>query len=280
MGSKPHPQAAEALAWLREDLRRESGNKARTWAAIRATLSDESHASAAVSVAVSEASKRSRSAVRLGFVASCCAAMAAFAVLSFGIGYELGSERLWVVADDRAPAARVDARAGLERPVSRSTTRPLAALEAVPEPEEWQSEDRPVQEAPMPPSPLEAPSRLERVVAGERHRTSEASVSVKRTKQRRAEPMRGDLEAEMKLVTRAAAAWEAGERTLASDLLRAHLRRFPGGQMAPERRALQILISCGPEPSTKAKRRAQTFLQRHPNSPYAKRIRSNCRVGD
>lgn len=64
----------------------------------------------------------------------------------------------------------------------------------------------------------------------------------------------------------------ASDPATSLDLLRAHLRRFPAGQLAAERDYLTIdaLVRLGRRDEARAQ--AHAFLLRHPASPYAKEL--------
>ncbi len=79
---------------------------------------------------------------------------------------------------------------------------------------------------------------------------------------------------ELTMLDEARAAVTAGDPARALSVLDDYARRFPRGALGPEASVLRIvaLVAAGDRPA--AARVAQSFLQGHPNSPYAQRIES------
>jgi hypothetical protein len=61
-------------------------------------------------------------------------------------------------------------------------------------------------------------------------------------------------------------------------LVNDHERRFPIGMLAPEREAARALALCTGTNLFDAARIGQAFLDAHPRSPLAGRVRETCRI--
>jgi hypothetical protein len=66
------------------------------------------------------------------------------------------------------------------------------------------------------------------------------------------------------------------QRTLA--LAREHELHFPHGILVPERDGARALALCASSASAAATKIGQAFLDTHPGSPLAARVRSACSV--
>ena len=84
------------------------------------------------------------------------------------------------------------------------------------------------------------------------------------------------LAEEIRLVSDAAAAINAGRNTRAQKLLRTHRERFPEGVMAQERNGLEIIALCKQGKQAAAESRYKTFKKHSPTAPILLRIKSVC----
>ena len=66
----------------------------------------------------------------------------------------------------------------------------------------------------------------------------------------------------------------AREPKAALDTLALYTRTFLRGALAEEAAALRVEALVASGDATEARRAAAAFLERHPNSPYAQRVRS------
>lgn len=83
------------------------------------------------------------------------------------------------------------------------------------------------------------------------------------------------LDAEVRLIAAAERALEAGDARAAVERTREHARQHPEGQLAVERRAIELAARCQlGEPGAEAD--AQAFLRRHGQAPAAATVRSRC----
>jgi len=89
------------------------------------------------------------------------------------------------------------------------------------------------------------------------------------------EPTSDDLRGEQELLARGWQALAAGQAEAAVRDAGEHARRFPGGLLAPERRALEAAATCADAPERGAEL-ARAFLADHPRSPLARRVRDSC----
>lgn len=88
-------------------------------------------------------------------------------------------------------------------------------------------------------------------------------------------PEPGTLLEELRLLRRAQVHIKRGQLEEAVSVLEEHARRFPEGQVAEERQALQAITWCKlgrPE----GREAAEAFLQAHPASPQAPRVKLAC----
>lgn len=88
-------------------------------------------------------------------------------------------------------------------------------------------------------------------------------------------PEPGTLLEELRLLRRAQVHIKRGQLEEAVSVLEEHARRFPDGQVAEERQALQAITWCKlgrPE----GREAAKAFLQAHPASPQAPRVKLAC----
>ncbi|HEY2746700.1 MAG TPA: hypothetical protein VGL86_18855 [Polyangia bacterium] len=112
-----------------------------------------------------------------------------------------------------------------------------------------------------------------------------AAAEVPSSPSRRAEPHRGahraelaaehhsDLAAERALLIDARAAMQAADAPRALALLDDHARRFAGGQLAEERDALRVAALWLAGDHDGARRRADEFARRHPDSLFLPSVR-------
>jgi hypothetical protein len=84
------------------------------------------------------------------------------------------------------------------------------------------------------------------------------------------------LEAETRLLREAHDALQAGQPGRALDLLDEQSQAYAGGQLVEERAAARVLALCKAGRPEEAQAAAARFLQEHPHSPLADRVRSAC----
>jgi hypothetical protein len=84
------------------------------------------------------------------------------------------------------------------------------------------------------------------------------------------------LAQEIALVREAQAALAAGDATTALGKLAEHERRFPQGALGEERAAAQVFALCGSGRKAEGQAKARRFLEQHPASPLAARVRAAC----
>ncbi|HEX6836980.1 MAG TPA: outer membrane protein assembly factor BamD [Polyangia bacterium] len=82
-----------------------------------------------------------------------------------------------------------------------------------------------------------------------------------------------DLAAERSLLTDARSALQSGDTARALTILTAHARRFPRGQLAEERDALEIVALARAGDQPRARARAEEFVRRHPHSLFLPSVR-------
>jgi hypothetical protein len=87
---------------------------------------------------------------------------------------------------------------------------------------------------------------------------------------------RDDLPAELRWIERAQSALAAHDPAAAQAALRSHGRLFPHGHLAEEREALAVQVLCASGRADEARRAAAAFVERHPTSPQAARVRRTC----
>jgi len=85
-----------------------------------------------------------------------------------------------------------------------------------------------------------------------------------------------ELLAELALVREARHALRDDRPARALELLDAHARAFPAGQMREDRHALRIEALCAAGKAPQARAEAQLFLQAFPGSAHAQRVRASC----
>lgn len=86
------------------------------------------------------------------------------------------------------------------------------------------------------------------------------------------------LAAEVELITAAKTALDAGDPDAALARLADHARRFPIGQLANERRGYRAIALCEAGKPAAGRGEARVFLDAHPGSPLATRVRRACEV--
>jgi hypothetical protein len=89
----------------------------------------------------------------------------------------------------------------------------------------------------------------------------------------------GRLQDEIALLAEANAALRASDAPRALALLRDYDARFPHGMLREEVEASRIISHCQLTPGPAAAAAAAAFLDRHPASPLAPRVRSSCLQG-
>ncbi|MDH5673784.1 MAG: hypothetical protein OEZ06_16630 [Myxococcales bacterium] len=81
---------------------------------------------------------------------------------------------------------------------------------------------------------------------------------------------------ELTLIRIATAAVHRGQHGRALQALRDHARDFPSGALTQEREGLRVLALCGSDRLEAGRRARGLFLERHPHSPLAARVRNAC----
>lgn len=84
------------------------------------------------------------------------------------------------------------------------------------------------------------------------------------------------IQSEIELIRGAQKHLHRGEAGAALALLAEHARRFPGGVLAQERDASLVSALCQTGDVAGARRQAERFLQRSPQSPFAERVKQSC----
>lgn len=90
-------------------------------------------------------------------------------------------------------------------------------------------------------------------------------------------PVALDVAGEAAVLRRAKAAIERAAWDEAATALDAYAHEHPAGVLAPEARALQVVVACG-RGANNASARAEEHLQRHPDSPLRERIQRACAI--
>jgi hypothetical protein len=144
--------------------------------------------------------------------------------------------------------------------------RPAPSVPAQPALTPMPTEPRPAPAAETVPAGDPRPASVHPRPAGHRRETSVAAPA--------------DLAGELALLTQANAATKAGDVARADVLLRAYDQRFPAGQLAEERAAAGILVTCAAGRVPEARAAAHRFLERWPRSPLVARIQSSCAAED
>ncbi|MFK7987397.1 MAG: hypothetical protein AB8I08_15355 [Sandaracinaceae bacterium] len=86
----------------------------------------------------------------------------------------------------------------------------------------------------------------------------------------------GQLGAEAALLRSAHSALQGGQPSEALRLLDTHRATFPHGALSQERTATRVLALCASGQAVAARAVARPFLERHPDSMQAGRIRASC----
>jgi hypothetical protein len=94
------------------------------------------------------------------------------------------------------------------------------------------------------------------------------------------EPPTDSLDAENALLGEARRALAQGDPRRALSLLGEHARRFPDGLLAEERAALRVVGLCSAGQADDGRRAAARFLEAHPASALAGRVRQACPARD
>jgi hypothetical protein len=85
-----------------------------------------------------------------------------------------------------------------------------------------------------------------------------------------------ELRAEMALIREARQALQADRPAGALEVLDAHARAFPEGQMREDRAVLRIEALCAAGKAPQARAEAQQFVRAFPRSAHAERVRATC----
>ena len=84
-----------------------------------------------------------------------------------------------------------------------------------------------------------------------------------------------DVAGEAALLNRTKVAIDGEQWSVAARRLGEYRRRYPAGVLAPEARALDVVVACGRE-ATGAQDRARQFLNANPGSSLRERVRRSC----
>ena len=85
-----------------------------------------------------------------------------------------------------------------------------------------------------------------------------------------------ELRAELVLIGKARRALQADDPQRALELLDAHARAFPQGQMREDRQVLRIEALCAADKGQQARAEARQLLRTYPGSAHAGRVREAC----
>jgi hypothetical protein len=85
------------------------------------------------------------------------------------------------------------------------------------------------------------------------------------------------IQNELELIRTAQKHLHRGDARGALAVLSEHARRYPAGALSEEREASRVFALCGLGDAAGARRHAERFLRRAPNSPFAERVRASCR---
>lgn len=167
-----------------------------------------------------------------------------------------------------APAAASDASL-LAPPPAGPRSEPSIAPAVAPTPEA-----EAVRPRPKPAAPTRDPVALDRHNDSSHATTAEPASDLDDA----AAPQPAiDLRGEQELLARGWQSLAGGDAGAAARDAGEHARRWPGGVLAPERRALEAAASCVDDPSRGAEL-ARAFLADYPRSPLARRVRDVCRL--
>ncbi|MCP4443962.1 MAG: outer membrane protein assembly factor BamD [Myxococcales bacterium] len=106
--------------------------------------------------------------------------------------------------------------------------------------------------------------------------TAVAAKPKKSTKPQRVE--KNNLLAERTLIAAAQTALRKKNYREARELLGEHKSQFPRGVLGPEREAALAMANCLDEDGKSGKAIARRFLESHPSSPLAPRVRKSCEL--
>jgi outer membrane protein assembly factor BamD (BamD/ComL family) len=84
------------------------------------------------------------------------------------------------------------------------------------------------------------------------------------------------LSEEIAIMRLAQAALAAGDAPTALSKLAEHESKFPQGALAEERLAAQVFALCGSSRTVEGQAKARKFLEQHPSSPLAARVKTAC----
>jgi hypothetical protein len=145
-----------------------------------------------------------------------------------------------------------------DAPSAAATSKPLQRSASVPEPE------------PSPASPRRRPARP----SGHDALSPASDPSLEPSPSSAAEV--DELRAEMALIRTARQALQAGRPARALEVLDAHARAFPAGQMREDRQVLRIEALCAAGKAPQARAEVSLFLRAFPGSAHAQRVRASC----
>ena len=81
---------------------------------------------------------------------------------------------------------------------------------------------------------------------------------------------------ELALIQQMQTALRAGDTARTLAIVAEHERRFPDGQLAPEREGAKVIALCTGAPRDRAAELGRAFLASHARSPVAARVRATC----
>ena len=235
---------------------------ARMWGNVAAKVAG----GAAVGVAVATAGANSASAATASAATSSLgltlAKVGAAVAITTGIG--VGVAAVTAVPEPDPTEARVAVVQDAEPPAT--STRP--ANTRTPAPEET---------APEEPEP--EPEEVLEIVEVEDAPAPKLKARPRKRPQPAAEPA-SLLADESALLGKAKVALSGGRNKDALAAIRSHASKFPNGELAEVRRALEVKVLCNLGRTAEARKAADRFLKRHRRSALAGQVRSSCGYED
>lgn len=126
------------------------------------------------------------------------------------------------------------------------------------------------------PPPTVAPAQPVESKPSSRPRPAPAASTAQDSPEPAADPAFDELQAELILVQKARRALRDQRPTRALEVLDAHARAFPKGQMREDRLVLRIEALCAAGKGPQARAEARLFLRAFPASAHAGRVRAAC----
>ncbi|MCR9164185.1 MAG: hypothetical protein ACE37F_17630 [Nannocystaceae bacterium] len=238
---------------------------ARMWGNVAAKVAANVAGGAAVGVAVATAGANSASAATAATSSFglTLAKVGAAVALTAGIGVGVAA----VTAEpEPAPVESVASVGSHSNPPTRrgkTVKRTAAPEETAAEPE-------------AEPEPEEVLEVLDEAVDDEVDEPAPKPKARPRKRPQRAAEPASVLADESALLGKAKVAVSAGRNKDALAAIRDHASKFPGGELAEVRRALEVKVLCNLGRTAEARKAADRFLLRHRRSALAGQVRSSC----